>query len=166
MDILNELADDVLEINISKMFIEGSLDFSRFTKLQKLDCSWNSITNLDNLPNSLQVLDCRENKISNLDNLQYDFCHIGKKCIMCGSYTTSKQKCINPKPNSLQVLDCSWNNITSLDNLPNSLINLKCSYNFLITNLDNLPNNLIELNCCENEISSLDNLPRTLSDER
>jgi hypothetical protein len=41
MNILNELADDVLEIDISKKDILGTIDFSRFTKLLKLDCNIN-----------------------------------------------------------------------------------------------------------------------------
>jgi Leucine-rich repeat (LRR) protein len=49
MDILNQFADDVTEIDISHNNIEGILDFKRFTKLIKLDCSDNEITSLDNL---------------------------------------------------------------------------------------------------------------------
>jgi hypothetical protein len=49
MNILDEFADDVTQINISKKNIEGSLDFARFTKLIKLDCYSNKITSLDNL---------------------------------------------------------------------------------------------------------------------
>ncbi len=98
MDILDEFADDVTEININSKKIEGILDFSRFTKLINLNCDSNNISNLDNLPNSLIKLNCRFNKITNLDNL----------------------------PNSLTKLDCSYNKITSLNNLPNSLIELFC----------------------------------------
>ncbi len=35
MDILSQYADDVTEININSKKIEGTLDFSRFTKLIK-----------------------------------------------------------------------------------------------------------------------------------
>jgi Leucine-rich repeat (LRR) protein len=34
-----------------------------------LDCSYNKITNLDNLPTNLQILHCSYNEITNLDNL-------------------------------------------------------------------------------------------------
>ncbi len=37
MDILNEFADDVLEIDIRNKDIEGELDFSRFTKLHQIN---------------------------------------------------------------------------------------------------------------------------------
>jgi hypothetical protein len=49
INILDEFADDVTEINISHKNIKGPLDFKRFTKLIKLDCNCNKITSLDNL---------------------------------------------------------------------------------------------------------------------
>ncbi len=49
MNILDEFADDVTEININSKKIVGILDFSRFTKLTKLECGDNQITSLDNL---------------------------------------------------------------------------------------------------------------------
>ncbi len=69
MNILDQFADDVTEININNKKIKGSLDFSKFTKLTKLDCSVNNITSLDNLPNSLIELFCGDNKIISLDKL-------------------------------------------------------------------------------------------------
>ena len=98
MNILDKFTDDVTEINISNKNIEGILDFKRFTKLTKLNCCYNKITSLDNLPNSLIELYCGKNKITSLDNL----------------------------PNLLIKLYCSSNKITSLNNLPNSLIKLSC----------------------------------------
>ncbi len=53
MNILNEFADDVTEIDISNKNIKGPLNFTRFTKLTKLYCQYNKISSLDNLPNSL-----------------------------------------------------------------------------------------------------------------
>ncbi len=96
MDILNQFADDVTEINISHKNIKGTLNFSRFTKLKILKCNSNEITSLDNLPNSLTKLYCTNNEITRLDNL----------------------------PNSLIELCCYDNNIITLDNLPKSLTKL------------------------------------------
>ncbi len=48
-NILDQFTDDVTEININSKKIVGILDFSRFTKLTKLDCSYNEITSLYNL---------------------------------------------------------------------------------------------------------------------
>jgi Leucine-rich repeat (LRR) protein len=69
MDILEEFPYDIIEIDISYRYIEGSLDFNRFTKLTKLNCNNNQITSLDNLPNSLIELKCGYNKITCLNNL-------------------------------------------------------------------------------------------------
>ncbi len=98
MNILDQFADDVTEIHIIYKKIEGILDFKKFTKLTKLNCSYNKITSLDNLPNSLIKLDCRCNEITSLDNL----------------------------PSSLIKLHCNLNKISSLDNLPNLLTKLYC----------------------------------------
>jgi hypothetical protein len=62
MDILDQFADDVTEINISDKNIEGILDFKRFTKLTKLYCSENKIETLNNLPETLRVLTCYDNE--------------------------------------------------------------------------------------------------------
>ena len=97
-NILDQFADDVVEIDIWNKKIEGILDFSRFSKLIKLNCCNNQITSLDNLPNSLIELHCGWNQIISLDNLT----------------------------NSLIKLNCTFNKITSLDNLPNSLTKLYC----------------------------------------
>ncbi len=98
MDILDQFADDVTEINISYKNIEGILDFKRFTKLTKLVCNYNEITSLNNLSNSLITLNCSCNKIVSLDNLVSE--------ITKGT-----------EAKSLIKLDCRYNKITSLDNL-------------------------------------------------
>jgi len=41
MDPLSEFPDDAIEIIIYNKKIQGSLDFSRFTKLQYLNCNCN-----------------------------------------------------------------------------------------------------------------------------
>ncbi len=69
MNILNQFADDVTEIDIFRKNIKGTLDFKRFTKLKKLNCYSNEITSLNNLPNSLIELNCCNNKITNYDKL-------------------------------------------------------------------------------------------------
>ncbi len=127
-NILNQFADDVTEIDISYKSIEGTLNFTRFTKLVKLKCNNSQITSLDNIPHSLIELDCSINKIISLDNL----------------------------PNSLTRLYCYNNKITSLDNLPDSLIVLQCCYN-KITSLDKLPNSLTRL-YCDNTVKNYNEL--------
>jgi Leucine-rich repeat (LRR) protein len=43
-------------------------DLSKYINLQKLDCSRNQLTSLDNLPSTLTGLDCRDNQLISLDN--------------------------------------------------------------------------------------------------
>ncbi len=97
MNILDQFADDVTEIDIIFKNIKGILDFKRFTKLVKLNCTSNKITSLDNLPNSLIELNCYYNEITSLNNLVFE--------ITKGTETFSKEKCIF-KPNLLSKLKC------------------------------------------------------------
>ena len=70
MEYINRLPIEVTEINIECKNLSILPDLSRFTCLQKLDCSPNLLTQLDNLPSSLQYLDCTNNKMNNI-NLEY-----------------------------------------------------------------------------------------------
>lgn len=118
---------DILK-NISKKDLYG-----KYCNLQLLKCEFNSITNLDNLPQSLKKLYCEYNSISNLDNL----------------------------PSSILILSCSDNLIRNLDNLPYGIKNLNCSHN-LITNLDNLPSTIEFLDCSYNKLINLNYLPSSI----
>ena len=70
MEYINSLSPDVIEIDISYKNLSILPDLSRFTCLQKLDCSCNQIIQLDNLPFSLIKLHCYGNKMEN-NNLEY-----------------------------------------------------------------------------------------------
>ena len=76
---------------------------SECKKLDNLNCLFNKITLLNNLPQTLNELYCNNNKITNLNNL----------------------------PQTLKILNCSSNKLTELDNLPQTLKNLKCYDNSL-----------------------------------
>ncbi len=123
----------IKNLNIKKKGIQGTLDLSKFTRLVKLDCSWNEITQIINIPKSLKKLECHSNLITSMDNL----------------------------PSNLENLSCSYNNITSLDNLPTSLKYLECNCKF-IDSLDYLPSGLIKLICCYTKIKNLNCLPNSL----
>ena len=111
-------------------------DIDKYTNLKFLECQFNNITSLDNLPQKLEVLNCSyNNNITSLDNL----------------------------PPTLKILDCNNNQLNSLDNLQPNLEILYCGYNRL-TSLDNLPPKLEVLYCGTNQITSLDNLPQTLTE--
>ena len=107
--LLKKYDAEIVELDLSNKQIEGILCLKKFTKLSKLDCSYNQITSFENLPASLTELICYENKIFKLDNL----------------------------PDSLETLNCASNKIKYLDNLPKNLINLYCVENQK-TNMDEL----------------------------
>lgn len=113
-----------------------------FTNLTILDCSYNKLTELPNLPEALITLKCAANDLSS-----FDFSRLA-----------------NLK--NLKELDCSFNEMKELTNLPTTLTTLRCAYNDLssfdfskLTTLKNLEeldcssNNLIEFN-----VPDLDNL--------
>ena len=91
---------------------------SYYDNIVYLDCSYNNLTSLPELPNSLQILYCGSNQLSLLPEL----------------------------PNSLQHLSCNYNQLTKLPKLPNGLQILKCEYNQLVL-LPELPNSLKLLSC-------------------
>jgi hypothetical protein len=130
---IDSLPSDTKIINIFDKNITYIPSLERFYQLKELWCSYNQITQLDNLPNSLEKLYCSYNKITQLNNI----------------------------PNTLQILDCSNNKIIQLYNLPLTLEILYCSNN-QITQLDNLPHSLEMVWCYNNQIKQLNNLPNTL----
>ena len=116
--------ESITELNISnKKLTELPSWLSECEKLEKLGCSGNQITQLDNLLPRLEILNCCNNQITQLDNLSYN----------------------------LQMLICYNNNITHLNNLPKTLEHLECFHNEIIE-LDYLPPNLEYLICDDNPL--------------
>ena len=116
-------------------------DFNQLTTLPELPnslielrCIVNQLTSLPELPNSLETLDCDQNQLTSLPEL----------------------------PNSLETLYCEQNQLTSLPELPNALHFLNCREN-LLTALPELPNSLHYLYCSHNQITALPELPNSLS---
>lgn len=97
-----------------------------------LDCSFNQLQSLPELPSTLKELNCFHNQLENLSSL----------------------------PNKLEVLECSNNRLQSLPTLPNSLKALHCSVNRL-QSLPKLPREMIVLDCFNNHLKSLPKLPST-----
>jgi Leucine-rich repeat (LRR) protein len=59
----------ITELNLyDKDLIKLPNDIYKYTNLQKLDCSYNNISSLDNLPQNLQKLYYSNNNITSLDN--------------------------------------------------------------------------------------------------
>ena len=94
--------ESITTLNIShKNLTELPSWISECKNLKILDCSWNNIMHLSNLPQTLENLFCWYNNITQINNL----------------------------PPTLVKLYCSHNHITQLDNLPELLEELKCHNN-------------------------------------
>ena len=148
--------------------------------LEKLDCRYNKLSSLSNLP-SLKWLDCRSNKLTDLSTLPTTlttlYCNgnpLPKSLILPSniqytdygkySYNIFNNKKYNCKGENLtelpilnddiEYLDCSDNQITELPlRLPSNLKYLYCQNNKL-TRLPELPKSIICVNCCGNKIEN------------
>lgn len=169
-----DLFDKFTKINCSNSSICKILNKNPLIKLNKLNCSfnelyeldnlccinidrlycgYNKIKKLDNIPSNIKYLDCAGNPILELDNL-----HDGLIYLNCENCNINK---LENLPMTLENLICSNNTISSLDFLPESLISLNCK-DCEINQLDNLPLSIKELICYSNKIDCLYNLPNKL----
>jgi len=110
-----------------------SLDGIDLSGVTELDCSYNKLTSLPDLP-ALEELVCHANQLTSLPDLP-----------------------------ALKKLFCHHNQLTSLPHLPSSLIVLCCSYNQLtsLSDLSNQVD-LEILECSENQLTELPDLPWSL----
>ena len=106
-----------------------------FKNLESLDCSYNYLTDISELPAGLKSLKCTYNGLNRISAAL---------------------------PAGLEHLDCSYNGLTSLPALPNSLVELVCRQNAL-TSLPALPSGLKELDCGINKLITLPALPSSLT---
>lgn len=141
----------VTEIDCSSKQILSLDGLQYFENLESLNCSYNMLTDLLNipskltylntsycvnldtigiLPNGLTHFDCSYNQIYDLPNLPLNL-----DKLICA---VNKIQEINYLPANLTHIDCSFNNLTKLPELPLSLEIINCSYNQL-TSLPDLP---------------------------
>lgn len=130
--LLNDFSTDITDWNISDRNINGNLDVIKFNKVTKLKCKNCKITRLLNLPNSL-ILDCYYNELIELNNLPD-----GLKFLNCSFNKITE---LDNLPNTLIELNCYSNKIKQLNNLPNGIIMLEYGSN-KIKYLNKLPNSL------------------------
>ena len=130
-----------LELDISNKDIQGVLDLEPFTKLQKLCCQNNKITEIINIPETLIYLDCSNNKISKLNNSKHS----------------------SKLPDELNYLNCSNNKLAELD-IPLLLTWLDCSNNRLkkLNNMSLLMS-LNYLDCSSNRLKELARVPDNIT---
>jgi uncharacterized repeat protein (TIGR01451 family) len=146
--IVNATNLDVIASNISNLF-----GVRYFDNITFLNCSYNQLSSLAALPNSLTGLDCSMNALSSLPTLPNSLTNLN-----CEG---NQLNTLPPLPPLLAELYCRYNQLNSLPSLPNSLTNLWCMFNQL-SSLPSLPNSLTELICNNNQLSSLPPLPIAL----
>ena len=148
---LAEMAS-VKALNIAEKGLTDLSALKYFTGLQTLNCSGNSLTELDvSALTNLTSLDCSENALTTLDvsaltNLTSLNC-----------YRNELTKLDVSKLTNLTSLDCSFNSLTTLDvSALTKLTSLDCYRNEL-TKLDvSALTKLTSLDCYRNELTKLD----------
>jgi Leucine-rich repeat (LRR) protein len=146
--------DTILQLDCNSADISNLDGIQFFSNLTHLNCSYNPITellelpenlthlncsysvvldSLGELPNSLEYLNCSYNQLRKLPTLP-----IGLEQLYCSVNHIEE---IEYFPFNLTHLDCSFNNISNLPYLPDNLAHINCSYN-LLTSLPDLPPNL------------------------
>jgi len=155
---LDSLPDDIEIIDVSYKNLTYIPSLDRFTKLIILDCEYNKLINLPNLPNTLEILHCAYNQLTILQCASLPDLPRTLKKLYCHN---NKLISLSDLPKTLEVLDCHNNNLINLLNLPNTLRILNCHNNNL-TEISNIPNNLQILDCSRNKLTNLPFLPNTL----
>ena len=169
---LAEMAS-VKKLNISEKVLTDLSALKYFTGLQTLDCSRNSLTELDvSALTNLTSLDCSFNSLTELDvsaltKLESLSCYLNKLTALDVSGQTNLTS-LDCSDNQLTALDVSaLTSLTSLDCSDNQLTALDVSNLTLLTKLDCYRNKLTALNvsnltgledldCSENQLTALD----------
>lgn len=143
--ILNE-ETRVTELDLSNRNLKKLPDLSKYTNLKKLNISYNQLTSIDGIPNSVEELDCSSNYIFKLPEhlppkLRILNCFLNQLVVLPISFpvTLNWLNCCNNSikdivgflPKDLKYFNCSNNYITSFSDLPDGLVYLDYSYNCL-----------------------------------
>ncbi len=148
-----------------------SLSFMNYNNLIDLNCSYNQLTELNDLPDSLLYLNCRQNKLKKI-NLPPNL-----KTFECTHNQIERLK----MPDSLEEVYCAYNQIKKITHISKSLKKFNCVNNKLMKlppipkdliylcvagninlSLPILNNNLKKLNCSSCKIEKIDYLPESL----
>jgi hypothetical protein len=133
--------DDIINIELNNYRI---LSFLNYNNLTDLNCSYNQLIELNNLPDSLLYLNCRQNKIKNIilpPNL---------KTFECTYNQIERLK----MPDSLEEVYCASNEIKNIIHISKNLKYFNCFDNNIKV-FPSLPDNLIELIVSKNKIKKL-----------
>lgn len=174
MDTSNVAITSRTSINISFDTLCNLNGIQYFTSLQILDCSYNQLDTLVNLPNSLQTLICNNNMLLFLpiipDSVTFFNCSMNRLSILPNlplnlihfNCSMNRLDSLPSLPINLIHFDCHNNQLINIATLPSSIMYFDCSGNQL-TSLPSLPPSLPSLNCAENQLSSLPTLPTSIT---
>lgn len=166
-------ADQVKTISCVDMKITKLTDIDRFSNLETLDCSYNSLTSLDLSKNrhltsvncmrnslrslsvagckELRTLDCSYNSLTSLD-LSSATALESVDCSNNSLATLNVGGC-----SALRTLDCSYNKLTTLDlSKTTGIVTVNCKRNSLTSLILTDCTALASLDCSYNSLTSLD----------
>ena len=154
MDTTDINVTSLTSMNVSNDTIYKLTGIKYFTSLQSLDCSYNRLDTLENLPSTLQTLLCNVNYLVWIDSFPTAITNLN-----CNQNSLPS---IPTLPNTLTLLNCENNQLVSLPTLPISLTELRCAGN-LLTILPILPSSITTIMCGNNELDSIPPLPTSLT---
>ena len=162
------------EIDCSNVGFTEIPDLSHINGLNILNCSFNKLTQLPELPSILNNLNCSNNSLMVLPNFQRSLHLTELNCshnllvelpdLSKLGYDVEYLKIFLNRVNTnygLTTLDCSYNYLTVINELPNGLRLFDCRFN-QIEQLPELPDKLTHLTCCDNELVYLPEIPDNL----
>lgn len=142
----------IVSLQLGNLALRSLQGIEHFTSLEELDCTRNSITELDLSGNvHLQSLACGYNLLRQLDVSS------NEKLTRLECYWNLLSELNLAHNPALQILNCSYNALFELDLTPNiALVQADCSSNHLISLQVNECKVLTKLRCNHNHLTALD----------
>lgn len=144
---------DTTYLNLNGLNISDLSGIENFDSLSTLNCSFNNLQSLPQLPSGILHLFAGYNQITVIQSLPPNLKRLNLDYNQLSNLPTL--------PDSLEDLSCNNNSLTTLPFLPISIKFLSCFSNLLIS-LPELPINLDHLNVSINSILVLPSLPSSL----
>ena len=169
IEILKNVDPNSVELDVSNLGIIGIINFRKFPKLEKINCSQNQITKILGLTKKLKILNCSNNSITQL--ISNDFMKLNREELDIDwtlnpieflFYIFDKNK-YNHYPNTLKIINFSDDFNDHIDNLPTSLHEIFFSpmskFNYQV---DNLPEGIEIITFGHLFNHPMDNLPSSI----
>lgn len=167
-----DITCDVVNITSLDLYSKGIVNLEGiqyFTKLETLDCSFNYLSVIKDLPVSLTELVANANRIETIEFTE-NLIHVELNLNLIESipsfplglnYFTAagnKIKVLPELPSTLRKLYINFNDLSTMPSLPEAMSDLDCSGNKL-TKLPYIPGTIDTLYCTNNFLRSLPEIP-------